>query len=71
MKTEIPKGMPKGFWLDFLASETALRVLSSQQYDKKLTPEEVLDTYELSPKDKKLVLKESKERIRKRMKWVV
>ena len=60
--------MPKQFWLDFIASEIAVRVLTSQRYDKKLTPEIIVDDYELSSEDRKYVLEKSHKYVKERMK---
>jgi hypothetical protein len=64
-KTKIPEGMSKAFWLDYLATEIAERVLTSQQYEKKLNENAVVKEYELSPEDEHYVLTKSKELIQR------
>jgi hypothetical protein len=67
-KTKVPEGMPKKFWLDLVSSEIGVRTLTSMQYEKKVTPESIVDEYELSPKDKKYVVERAKRLVKEELK---
>jgi hypothetical protein len=68
--TKVPANMPKGFWLEFLSSEIAMRVIESQNY-KPLSVSKITEEYELSDEDKKHVIDRAEMLVRARLKGKV
>ena len=68
--TKVPANMPKGFWLEFLSSEIAMRVVESQNY-KPLSVAKIAEEYELSDDDKKQVIGRAEMLVKARLKGKV